>query len=159
MHTPAQPQHHWLKNLLGDWSIETECVMGPDQPPMKLKGRESVRMLGDLWAVCEGGGPMHDGGQMSFIMTLGFDPARGKFVGTWIGSPMSHMFVYEGSLDAAERTLTLDTTGPSFTDPSRTERYQDIITIVSPTQRTLTSRTPGPDGSWVQFMHAVLTRR
>ncbi len=49
---PVKPQqeHEWLGQLIGDWESEMECVMGPDQPPMKSKGTESVRSLGGLGA-------------------------------------------------------------------------------------------------------------
>ena len=40
---PAEPQreHQWLHKLVGTWSMETECSMGPDQPPAKTKGTEA----------------------------------------------------------------------------------------------------------------------
>ena len=32
----AEPtkEHQWLQQLVGEWTAEMECVMGPDQPPM-----------------------------------------------------------------------------------------------------------------------------
>jgi hypothetical protein len=101
------------------------------------------------------------GGQtMSAIMTLGYDPQQKKYVGTWVGSPMTTMFVYEGVRDAggSGRILPLDTTGPSWTDPTQIARYQDIIEVHGPDRRTLTSRLHLPDGSWKEFMKATYTR-
>ena len=47
-------------------------------------------------------------------MTLGFDPQKGGYVGTWIGSMTSFLWIYRGTLDRAEKILTLDTEGPNF---------------------------------------------
>ena len=40
------PEHLYLLQLVGDWDFDTECVMGPDQPPMKSVGKQSTRSLG-----------------------------------------------------------------------------------------------------------------
>ncbi|QOJ00123.1 MAG: DUF1579 domain-containing protein [Phycisphaeraceae bacterium] len=156
MNCEPTPHHRWLHQLVGAWSFENECVMGPSGETMKSTGREVVRAVGDLWVVGELTGAMPDGSSMTGIMTVGYDPARSKYVGSWIGSPMTHMFVYEGTRDG--NTLTLDTTGPSFTDPNATARYQDVVEIVSPDLRRLYSQAQGPDGSWVRFMNATFTR-
>ena len=47
-------------------------------------------------------------------MTLGYDPVQKRFVGTFIGSMMTHMWIYNGTLDAAGKVLTLDTEGPGL---------------------------------------------
>ena len=44
-----QKEHQWLHKLVGKWTFEGECSMGPDQPPMKNTGKETVRSLGGLW--------------------------------------------------------------------------------------------------------------
>lgn len=49
MKAEAQKEHEWLHKLVGEWSFEGECGMGPDQPPMKSTGSETVRSLGGLW--------------------------------------------------------------------------------------------------------------
>lgn len=157
MMTEPLEQHLWLKKLVGEWTYEHECAPGPGEAPVKLTGRESVRMMGDLWALAEMTGTMPDGGTMTALMTLGYDPAKKAFIGSWIGSPMAHMFVYEGHLSADGLTLPLNTTGPSFTDMAVMASYQDIIAFTKG-GRTLTSQWQNPDGSWTQFMQAHYTR-
>lgn len=159
MQSEPVSQHRWLKQLVGEWTYEYECKMGPDQPAMKLTGREKVRMLGDLWVIAESTGEMPDGGSMSSIMTVGFDPAKNRYVGSWVGSPMASMFIYEGQLDDSGKVLPLNTEGPSFTDPSKMARYQDVIEIVGEGKRTMTSQALGDDGTWTQFMQATYTRK
>lgn len=158
MHAEPQQEHQWLQRLVGEWTSEVECGAGPDQPPETFRGTETVRSIGGLWVACEGRGDMPGGGTDASVMTLGYDPARKRFVGTFIMSMMAHLWVYDGGLDAAGRVLTLDTEGPSFAAPGATAKYQDVITWVSDDHRTLTSRTPGPDGQWHTFMTAHFRR-
>lgn len=158
MDEKAQSEHEWLKQLLGQWTLEGECDMGPDQPASHTKGTENARSLGDFFVVGEGRGEMPGGGMADMLMTLGYDLNKKKFVGSWAGSMMSGMFFYEGELDADRKVLTLDTEGPSFAGDGSTARYQDVITIVSPDERTLHSQTLQPDGSWKRFMKATYKR-
>lgn len=147
-----QAQHQWLQRLVGEWTFEGECNMGPDQPPMKSIGTEVVRSLGGLWTIGEGEGGMPEGGTSQSIMTLGYDPASKRFVGSFVAGVMTHLWVYNGSLDADEKVLTLDTEGPSFTGDGTLAKYQDIIQFIDNDHRTLSSRCLGPDGQWHSFM-------
>lgn len=158
MQTPEpRPEHLWLHQLVGEWSMEAECVMGPDQPPFRTTGRETVRLLGQLWSIGEGTGDSPEGGCDS-IMTLGYDPQAKRFVGSFVVSAMTHFWPYSGSLDAANQVLTLDSEGPSFSGDGTMARYQDILEFITPDHRTLTSRVQDPDGSWRQFMVAHYRR-
>jgi hypothetical protein len=156
----AEPQkeHLWLKKLVGKWTMEAEMQMQPGQPMEKSRGTETVRSLGDLWFVAEGTGEMPGGDAAEMIMTLGYDPAKGRYVGSWIGSMMTNMFVYDGELDASEKVLTLASEGPSMTDPEKTGRYKDVIEFRSDDHRVLTSHALDDDGNWQQFMTAHYRR-
>lgn len=133
--------------------------MGPDQPAMKSGGVEVVRSLGGLWTIGEGESDMpDDGAKWQSVMTLGYDPVSKRFVGTFVASVMTHLWIYNGSLDADEKVLTLDTEGPSFTGEGMT-KYQDIIEFISDDHRTLSSQAIGPDGQWVKFMRAHYRRK
>ncbi len=133
--------------------------MGPDQPSVKNAGRETVRSLGGLWTIGEGSSEAPDGGNCDSIMTLGFDPQTNRFVGTFIASMMTHLWPYNGSLDATGKVLTLDSEGPSFTGDGTMAKYQDIIEFLSDNHRTLSSQVLGPDGQWVPFMKAHYRRK
>ena len=157
----AEPQeeHQWLQKLVGEWSLEAEMTMAPGEPPKKTTGTESVRSVGGLWVVAEGQGEMPDGGAGTSIMTLGYDPQKKQYVGTWIGSMMTHLWIYEGSLDAGERVLTLNSEGPSMSGDGTLAKYQDVIELKSDDHRILTSRMPGEDGKWQVFMTAHYRRK
>lgn len=158
MKAEQQQEHRWLDKLVGEWSYEGECIMGPDQPPMKHEGVEVVRSLGGLWTLGEGEGPMPDGDTARTVMTLGYDPQTKRFVGTFVASMTSHLWSYNGTLDESGKVLVLDTEGPSFTGAG-TVRYQDLIEFVSDDHRVLSSQTLGEDGTWTRFMTSHYRRK
>jgi hypothetical protein len=147
-----QKEHQWLQQLIGEWTSEAEATMEPGKPPETFKGSEKVRALGDFWIVGEGQGEMPGGGAATMMLTLGYDPRTKRFVGTWVGSMMSHLWVYDGALDATERVLTLNAEGPDMSAEGKMAKYQDIIEIKNPDHRTLTSQALGDDGTWHRFM-------
>jgi hypothetical protein len=159
MHAEPQKDHQWLQKLVGEWTSEAEAAMGPDKPPEKFTGTETVRSIGGLWVVCEGRGEMPGGGTATTIMTLGYDPAKTLYVGTFIGSMMTHLWVYEGRLDPTAKVLTLDTEGPNFGAEGKTTQYKDAIGFKSDDHRVLTSHMLGEDGKWHPFMTAHYRRR
>jgi hypothetical protein len=144
-------EHRWLERLVGEWTYEMEAD-GPDGEPVKDTGTESVRSLEGVWIVCEGRGQMTDGAPAVTLMTLGFDPAKGRFVGTYIGSMMTSLWIYEGELDAATNVLALDSEGPSFVTEGEIAKYRDTIELKSDDHRVMTSTYQGADGSWTPFM-------
>lgn len=149
MNDAVLKQHEWLQRLVGEWRCEPQ----EGHPG----GTESVRSLGGLWVVCEGHGEMPDGRPATMLMTLGYDPRKGRYVGTWVGSMMNWLWRYDGTLDAEQRVLTLDTEGPSFTAEcqplyDKPTRYRDCIELVGDDRRTLTSRVLGDDGEWRVMM-------
>jgi hypothetical protein len=159
MHVQPTPEHQWLQQFLGEWTMETEATMGPDEPPMKFTAIETVRAIGKVWVQCESR-EMPGGEPMTAILTLGYDPARQRYVGTFVGSMMTHQWVYDGYLDAARRVLTLDTEGPDFGSPDlKLTKYQDIIEFHSPDHRTLTSRMLQADGTWLQVVTTEYRRK
>jgi Protein of unknown function (DUF1579) len=159
MKTEPQKEHQWLQKLVGEWTYDGEASMEPGKPPERFKGTESVRSLGGLWVLCEGHGEMPGGEPATTLMTLGYDPDKGRYVGTWLGSMMTHLWIYDGGLDAAGKVLTLDSEGPSFAGDGKRAKYQDVITVESADHRILTSRSLDADGKWQEFMTAHYRRR
>jgi len=151
-----QQEHAWLNALLGEWTFEHSCSMGPDQPPFTAKGRERVRSLGGMWFIAESEGETPGGGTSQNIMTLGYDPQGGKYVGTFISSAMTFLWIYSsGRVEG--NTLRLLAEGPDFNGKGMAQ-YRDSIALVSPGERTLISEMQLPDGSWQQFMQARYVR-
>lgn len=149
-------EHAWLQKLVGDWSSRVEFP--PDQEvPGEHTGVETVRGIGDLWIVAEGRSQMPDGTPAKTMMTLGYDPRKERFVGTWLGSMMDQLWVYEGKLDESGKVLTLDTEGP---DPTgKIVKIKEVIEIKDDNERIMTSRVPNDDGSWKLLMTATYKRQ
>jgi Protein of unknown function (DUF1579) len=105
-----------------------------------------------LWVVGEARGEMPGAGPMTSIMTLGYNPDTKRFVGTWLGSMMTHLWIYDGELDPSGRVLTLTSEGPSMADDGTMSTYQDVMEFKSDNDRVLTSRVRDKDGAWQSFM-------
>ncbi|MBD2077527.1 DUF1579 domain-containing protein [Phormidium sp. FACHB-592] len=159
MHAEPQKEHQWLQKLVGEWTYETEVKMESGQPTENPTGTETVRSVGGLWFLAEGQGEMPGGGAATTLMTLGYDPQKQRYVGTWIGSMMTYLWVYEGELDANETVLTLNSDGPSMTGDEKMAKYRDVIEFKSDDYRVMTSHMLGDDGQWHHFMTAHYRRK
>jgi hypothetical protein len=161
MQAEPQREHHWLQRLVGEWTfeVETRDLKDSDQPPVRTTGTESVRSLGGLWTIAEGQGEMPGGGPETSVITLGYDPRTRRFVGTWLGSMMTHLWICDGWLDAAERVLTLESEGPSMAGDGTLAKYRDVIEFQNDDHRMLTAHALGEDGEWRQFMTAHYRRK
>jgi Protein of unknown function (DUF1579) len=158
MQTALQTNSQWLDLFIGEWISETAYQMAPDQPFSKTEGTESVRSLGGLWILAEGQSEMPDRTTGTTLITLGYDPQSQRYVGTFVGSMMTHLWLYNGTRNATGNVLTLDTEGPNFTQ-SAMAKYQDIIEFVNADHRIMTSQILGDDGNWLQFMTAHYRRQ
>jgi hypothetical protein len=152
MKAEPQKEHEWLQKLAGEWTFEGEMTMEPGKPPEKFTGTESVRSVGGLWILTEGQSEMPDGNPATTIMTLGYDPQRKRFVGTFVASIETHLWFYDGGLDEAEKVLTLNTEGPNMAAEGKIARFKDVMEIRSDDYRVLTSHMLSDDGKWRKVM-------
>lgn len=117
-----------------------------------------MRSLGGLWVLAEG--EMSGSGAMSWTMVLGYDPRKGRYVGTFLCSVMTHLWIYEGRLDETGQALVLDTEGPDMaTGGEKSTKFQDIIRFEDEGDRLLTSRMLGEDGQWTEIVTARYRRK
>lgn len=160
MELDIRAEHRWLQRLAGHWRYENECRMAPDQPPMTFSGTETVRMLGEVWAIGEGTATLPDGSPGTTQIAFGFDPVKNCFVGTFIGSMMTHLWLYDrGTLDASGKALTLLAEGPNCMSPTQEmARFRDIMRLEDDDTRVMTSEMLQPDGTWNLFMTGRYTR-
>jgi Protein of unknown function (DUF1579) len=159
MNTEAACHHEWLRQLLGNWAVETTMEAEPGEPPTKTTGTETVRAVGKVWIVCENRGTLPASDQPDeMIITLGYDDDKQALVGTWIGPMMDMMWHYRGTLDTAKNTLTLASEGPGWSDDGGRSQYRDVMTLKSADERAMVSEVLLGDGSWHRFMTAVYRR-
>jgi hypothetical protein len=144
---PPVKEHEWLKQLVGEWETEGEITMDPSKLPLKNKGTESGKMIGGFWAMLETKAEFM-GTPFNGVLTLGYDPEKKKYVGTWVDSTSGHLWTYTGSVDAAGKMLTLDSEGPSHDGPGKTAKYRETIEIKDKDHKVFTSSIE-KDGKWV----------
>lgn len=151
MKVEAVKEHEWLKRFVGEWTYEGSCPGEPGKEPMKFSGREVVRMIGDLWIVGESTGQMPGGGAATSIVTVGYNPDAKRFVGTWIGSMMAHLWVYSGWIENDD-TLVLEAEGPRCDAPGQTALYRDSNQFRGNDTRIFRAACRQEDGSWNEMM-------
>jgi hypothetical protein len=154
-----QQEHEWLQRFVGEWESNAEASFGPDQPPVKCEGTSRARMLGGFWMISEGKSEILDT-PVESVLTLGYDPKKGKYVGTWTDSCHHYLWNYTGTLDEAGNKLTLATKGPNPMVPGdKTFNYREVIEFKSKDHYVFTSAMQGEDGEWVTFMTANFHRK
>lgn len=158
MTVTIEKQHQWLQKFVGEWTYETQARMGPNEPPTTFGGTETVRAIGGIWIVAEGRCQMPGGEMGTTLLTLGYDAQKERFVGTWLGSMMNYLWVYDGSLDAAGNALTLDTQGPNCMGGGKIATFKEVVELRPDGQRRFTSSMRGDDGTWATLMTATYQR-
>ncbi|GAA0649128.1 DUF1579 domain-containing protein [Brevundimonas lenta] len=149
--TEPTEQHRWLQALEGDWTWESWSI--PEDPKCRWSGAETVSRYGDLWTVFEGKAQTPEGTDASSLrITLGYDPDKAKFVGSFISTMMASFWAYEGTLDPDGRILRLKARGPRFDGKPGEADYEDLIEVVSPDERYLRGTMQADDGTWTEFM-------
>jgi hypothetical protein len=150
------PEHAKLKAVAGTWDVECTYFMAPDQPPMQTKARETVTMLGEFWSIGRFESNMMG---MPFIgvATVGYDPARGKWVASWVDTFTPNFFAFEGDYDAAGRVLEMsgpggDMMGGGMINYRTTEEMLDADTR----KFEMFRETPG--GGWAKIFSYVYRR-
>jgi hypothetical protein len=154
--TAPTKEHNWLKQLEGEWVTDCDCIMEPGKPPMKFRGTESTRTLGGLWSIGEWKNDMN-GTSTVGMMTLGYEPTKKKFIGTWVSTMDTFMCKYEGTLSG--NTLTLETEMPNPMAGGKMTKMKDVIEIKDKDHKLLTSYAQGDDGKWVSFMTMKAVRK
>ena len=98
------------------------------------------------------------GGPFTGNLTLGYDPDKKKYVGTWFDSMSSYLWQYQGTVDASGKTLTLETEGPSHDMPGQIVKDRETTEIKSKDHKVFTS-VRQKDGKWVTGLTINYRRR
>lgn len=155
---PSAPEHELLERFVGVWEMEGECGDGSGGASVTNIGVIRGRMLGERWIVNEIEIEV-EGSRVVGLQTIGFDPARSKYVGTWSDSVQNHLWVYEGEYDPATRTLTLSTEGPNLMGDGAMAPFRDTYEFVDDDHIVSRSSALGEDGQWVEFMSSDMRRK
>lgn len=150
MATKPLKEHEWLKNLLGEWRVESEMTM-PDGSTFKTTGTAHVKSLGGLWAYSENKDVMPDGSEIISYFALGYDVSFKEYRGSIVMSASSHLWKYTGELSEDGKTMTLNCEGPNMVKDGETALYRDVIELVDDKHRTTTNHGQDENGEWVEF--------
>lgn len=150
------PQHQKLHAHVGTWDAAME-MMGPDGTPMPSKGVSTVTMgLGGFWLLDDfvaeiGGMPFHGKG------ATGFDPIKGKYVGTWMDSMSPSMMVLEGDFDAAGKVLTMS--GMGVNHEGKPAMHRMVTTHVDANTMRFEMFVAGADGKEAKMLTITYQKR
>jgi hypothetical protein len=151
-------EHEWLKKFVGEWESTSEAPGALGQPAVTCQGKSTSRMLGELWVISQIENEMQ-GLTVHAIQTIGYDPEKKKYIGTWVDSMMNHLWKYEGSVDDQGTKLTLEAEGPNFLTPGKTTKFRDAYEFKSDDHIVATASMLGEDGQWIQFMKGDMRRK
>jgi hypothetical protein len=156
MPTPG-PEHEVLKTEVGTWDATVEMIPAPGAPPMKSTGVE-VNTLGcgglclithfkaDMMGTAfEGNG----------IAT--WDPAKKKYVGTWMDSMSTSLALSESTYDPAAKRFTGSMEGPDAT--GKVTRSRSVVEWRDEKTRVFTMHSTGADGKEAEVLRITYTKR
>ncbi|HEX8200935.1 MAG TPA: DUF1579 domain-containing protein, partial [Isosphaeraceae bacterium] len=154
------PEHKILAADEGTWDATIRMYAGgPDAEPAVSKGSEVNEVLpGGLWVLSKfegdfGGMKFHGRGQ------FGYDPAKKKYVGTWLDSISTVLSVLEGEYDAKTKTMTF--VGEGY-DPGQKAKFTQKLATTTKEDGsrifTLYMKYEGQQAE-VKFMEITYTKR
>lgn len=149
-------EHKWLQKFAGNWDSEMSVFMEPGKPPVKTRSTESFRMVGGFWVQGEGKCQMM-GQPYSSLLTIGYDPAKKNYFGTWLDSASSYLWKYTGSVDKTGKILTLMTSGPCPMKPGENVQFKEVTEFKSDDHRVFTSYILDK-GKWIPMV-SISSRR
>jgi hypothetical protein len=149
------PEHQLLAAKAGTWDAVIEMA-GEDGKPVTSKGVSEYRVCGGLWLIDDFNADMM-GMKFHGHGATGYDPAKGKYVGTWVDSFSTSVMLLEGTYDAKKKQLTLTGTGPGMDGKPVVHRM--VTTEKDANTQVFEMFMPGPDGKETKMMTITYTRR
>jgi hypothetical protein len=144
-------ENKWLEQFAGEWTSESEIYAVPGQPPIKVSGEETARMIGGFWLMAESKSKLFEM-PMTGILTVGYDAEKKSYVGTWIDSMTGYMWTYTGRVDEAGKALTLETRGPCPKKPGTLTNFKEVLELKDKDRKVFTSSMQEEDGSWTKMV-------
>lgn len=150
------PQHARLKADVGTWDA-TMTFSDGQGGTVEAKGVSVRKMpLGEFWLIDTYQGTVM-GQAFKGHGTTGYDPVKGKFVGSWIDSMSPSMMVFEGDYDETGKILTM--VGDGIGPDGKPAKHRLVTTIVNADEQRFEMFVTMPDGKEVKTMTIVYERR
>ena len=154
-YAPPQPTKHHaiLKKDAGTWDAEIKMWTAPGTEPMVSKGTDVGEMFGEFWVMSKFSGSVM-GMEFEGRSTLGYDPEKKKYVGTWCDTMTPTMSFMEGTYDESTKTMTMKMTGGNGMGKNVTV-YKDDNTR----EFTMYMLQPGTEDEYVKQMEITYKKR
>jgi hypothetical protein len=155
--TKPSPEHDLLKQDAGMWDATIESFNEPGGKPDVSKGVETNTLIcGGLWLVQDFKGVVA-GMEFQGHGLTGYDPAKRKYVGTWVDSMTTSIAPIESTYDASKKTMTgaMEMAGPD----GKPMKVTTVTTFKEDGTRVFTLNMPGPDGKDFTMMRITYTKR
>jgi len=150
------PEHEILDRDAGSWDATVE-IMVPNAPPAVSKGTETNAWgPGGLWLITDFKSEMM-GQPFQGHGVTGYDPAKKKYVGTWVDSMTSSLSISESTYDKATSSMVGWSEAPDLT--GKMVRTTGVTEYKDPDTRIFTMSAPGPDGKHNPTMRITYKRR
>lgn len=154
----ATEQHEWLHKFVGEWNVRSEIHMAPGEEPVVATGTETARMLGDFWVVAEGQGEISSADLKSkWILSFGYEPEEGRYVGRWIDSMTPASWDYTGNVSEDGKVMTLSTRGFCPMEGEVCE-FRSTVEFKSDDVRVITDEKKTDEG-WETAVVSTYTRK
>jgi hypothetical protein len=157
---PAPPQptteHKKLAEHCGTWNVDCAFNIDPSQPPMKVKGKETVEMFGEFWTTSLFEAEMF-GAPFKGKATLGYDPAMKKYVSTWIDTMNPNFYSFTGNFDKSGKVLEMSGEGYDCSS-GRMTTFRTTENHKSKNERVFEMFMNMPDGEEVKLFTYVYRR-
>lgn len=148
-------EHELLKSDVGTWDAAVEIYLAPGSPTQVSRGIAQSRLgCGGRWLITDF---RNETTGFEGHAIHGFDPTKGKYVGTWVDPMRSFLAVSEGTYDPATKTMTMwfEASGPQ----GKLLRWRETTERTNEDTRVWRSIMKGPDGQEFEMMKTVYTRR
>ncbi len=149
------PEHELLKSDVGTWDASIEITVAPGSPAQVSQGVARNRLAcGGFWLITDF---RNETTGFEGHAIYGYDPAKGKYVGTWVDPMRTFIAVSEGTYDPLTRTMTMifETGGPQ----GKPMKWREVTERKDDDTRLWRSLVVGADGQEFEVMRAHYTRR
>lgn len=151
------PEHAQLKAMEGKWNTKVTMWMGPE--PTTSNGTAVNRAIMDGRFIQTDYTGDFAGEKFTGLGYTGYDNLRKKFVGTWMDSMSTGVYLTHGSYDAATSTYTYAGEFPDFMDPTKSIKVRETVKIDSADQHTMSWYEVRGDKPEAKTMEIVYTRQ
>lgn len=155
---PKPGKEHALlqQHFVGDWDASSKHMK--DGKSMDSKGTETVKSaFNGYWLMMDYKGDMNGKPYQGHGM-LGYDPAKKKYMLTWVDNWSPYSMWSEGEADASGKTFTFTCEG-FCPELGKVAKMKTVMEIQNADHRTLTFFMPGKDGAEQKMGTIEYTRR